>query len=122
MIRIQALDICTRFCCPVRNDTCRAAVTSRLIGQFPSKNSRTVDVAAYHCFDIRLILGLDFGIRVPSSLAGAVESVVGRHATIITPVVHEIDNKFDPIVFGAFDDVVKSLQTVCSSIYLGLLP
>jgi hypothetical protein len=65
---------------------------------------------------------LDFGISVPSGLAGAIKKVVGRHATIIAPIVYEIDNKFNPIILGAFEDVVKPLQTVCTSINFGLLP
>lgn len=97
-----------------------AAVAARLVGELPGENGRRVAVAANDCFDVRFVLRLGFLADVPFGVgfdAGVGE--VGGHASIIGPVVDEVDDELDAVLFGALDDVVQALEAVGAGVDLG---
>lgn len=113
MIRIQPLNKLTRLLNPVIQHTGIATRTSRLIRQLPRKHRRGVTIPLHDRLDIRLIGTLHGITGIEIRLAGsAIRAHVRRHTTVVGPVVDEVDDEFDAVLFGRRDDVVEALETV----------
>lgn len=65
-----------------------------------------------------MIHGLALSRLVPLGIAAdAAGGEVGCHAAIISPVVHKVDDELDAVLLSSFDDCVKALKTVGTSVY-----
>lgn len=116
VIGIQTFNVRAGFRHPISYDRRRTTIASSFVRQLPSEDSRTRDISTDNSFDVRLVLRLNFRIGVPRCFGSIEIGVVNRHSAIIAPVVDKVDDEFDPVRFGTFNNIVESLETVCTGI------
>lgn len=117
MVRIEGFDIGSSLGHPVGDDIGCAARAARLISQLPGKDCRGSLVARDNSLDVRLVHALDLLIAVPARFTTSIGSNVGTHATIIIPVIYKGNYKFDTVLPRSRDNIIKTLQTVSTSVY-----
>lgn len=117
MIRIQPLNKLTRLLNPIIQHRRIATGTSRLIRQLPRKHRGGVTIPLHDRLNIRLIRRLHCITRIEIRLVGsAIRADVRGHTAVVGPVVDEVDDEFDVVLFGRRDDVVETLETVGASV------
>lgn len=116
VVRIEGLDVGRSLGYPFGDDVGVAARAARLISQLPRKDSRGSLVARDNSLDVRLVHALDLRVGVPFGLAATIGIDVGIHATIIIPGIHEGNDKLDAVLLGSGDNVIKTLQTISTSV------
>lgn len=90
-----------------------AAIAAGLVGQLPGENGRRVGVARDNGLDVLLVLSLDVGVCIPVGVGRTAESLhVGGHASIISPVVDEVDDQLDSPRLSGLYNVVQTLETI----------
>lgn len=121
MLAVEGFDVGRGIGDPLVEDVKFATVAARLVGELPCEDSGRRAVAAHDGFDVRFVLRLGLFARVPLCVGSdACVRKIGRHASIIGPVVDEVDDQLDAVLFGAFDDVVKALEAIGAGIDLRL--
>ena len=121
MLAVERFDVRCGGGDPIGHDFEIAAVAARLVGQFPGEDGWRGVVAAHYGLDVCLVLSLSFLARVPlcvGSDAGVLE--VSRHAAVVSPVVDEVDDELDAVLFCALDDIVEALKAVGAGVDFGL--
>lgn len=120
VVWVKRTDVVTRLADPFSQDRRLAAITARLVGEFPRKHSIGVAIAGNDGFDVTLVHALTSGRCVPLCVAAyAAGGEVGGHTPIIGPVIHEVDYELDAVLFRSFDYSIQALETVCTCIYGG---
>jgi hypothetical protein len=114
--RIKTLDVSTDGRCPVSDNGSGTAIAAWLIGQFPGEYRTARTISTDNRLYICLVLCLDCGVSVPSSFVGSVVSIVGRHSTIITPVIDKVDDELDAMGLRAGDHIIQTLEPVGSCV------
>lgn len=117
MIGIQPLNKFTRLLNPIIQHGSITTRTSRLIRQLPRKYRRGVTIPLHDRLNIRLIRRLHRITGIEIRLVGsAICAHVRGHTAVVGPVVDEVDDEFDAVLFGGGDDVVEALETVGASV------
>ena len=80
-----------------------------LIAELPGKYGCRSLVSGYNSCNILLVILLNCGCIEPFCYGNAVVGGLEGNATIITPVVHEIDDEADTMRFSGLNNVVEAL-------------
>lgn len=75
-------------------------MTARLIAKLPCKDSGRFRVPGNESLDVCLVCFLSGGIGVECCGIAAERNGVGVDATIVTPIVHEIEDELDAVLLG----------------------
>ena len=112
MVGIQALDVRTGSGGPFGQDIGVAALAAGLVGQLPGKDSWRVGILGDDSLNVLLILSLGLRVGIPALFCSTESRHVRWHASIVAPVVREVDYELYSTGFGGLDDIVETLETI----------
>lgn len=99
VVWVEGFDVCRCGVHPVCDNRGRAEGAAGFIGELPSEDGRGRIIPGDDGCNVLLVRGLRCGGGVPGRVADAIIRFISWHATIVTPVVHEVDYQADTVRF-----------------------